>query len=81
MSMTNLEKYNNTFISALGVNIDELTDLKYGDSYNWKSFAHMLLITAIEESFDIEFEPEDITQLTSYKEGRKLLKKFNINID
>lgn len=79
--MTNLEKYNNAFLNALEVNINELKDLKYGDTQNWQSFGHILLISSIEENFDIEFESEDISQLTSYKEGKNLLKKFNINID
>jgi len=79
--MTNIEKYNNAFVNSLEVNANELKDLKYGDNCNWKSFAHLLLITTIEESFDIEFEPEDITQFTSYKKGKNLLKKFNINMD
>lgn len=78
--MTNLEKYNNAFVNSLEVNINELNDLKYGDTFDWKSFGHMLLITAIEESFDIEFAPEDITKLTSYKDGKNLLKKFNISM-
>ena len=79
--MTNLEKYNNAFLNALEVNINELNDLKYGDTQNWQSFGHILLISAIEENFDIEFESEDISKLTSYKEGKTLLKKFNINMD
>ena len=61
--------------------INELNDLKYGDTQNWQSFGHILLISSIEENFDIEFESEDISQLTSYKEGKNLLKKFNINMD
>jgi len=79
--MTNLEKYNNAFLNALEVNINELKDLKYGDTQNWQSFGHILLISSIEENFDIEFESEDISELTSYKEGKTLLKKFNINMD
>ena len=79
--MTNLEKYNNAFVNALDVNINELNDLKYGDTHNWTSFGHMLLISSIEVNFDIQFEPEDIGELTSYKEGKNLLKKFNINLD
>ena len=55
--MTNLEKYNNAFVNALDVNINELNDLKYGDTHNWTSFGHMLLISSIEENFDIQFEP------------------------
>lgn len=79
--MTNLEKYNNAFLNALEVNINELKDLKYGDTQNWQSFGHILLISSIEENFDIEFEPEDITELTTYEGGKNLLKKFNINLD
>ena len=63
------------------VNINELNDLKYGDINSWTSFGHMLLISSIEENFDIQFEPEDISELTSYKEGMNLLKKFNISFD
>lgn len=79
--MTNLEKYNDAFVKALDVNVNELKDLKYGDIPNWTSFGHMLLISSIEENFNIEFDSEYISELTSYKEGKNLLKDFNINLD
>ena len=32
----------------------------------WDSVAHITLLSAIAEEFDIELEPEDFEQLTSY---------------
>ena len=79
--MTNLEKYNNIFINVLEVNSNELNDLKYGDIHTWTSFGHLLLISSIEENFDIKFDFDDISEFNSYKKGKSILKKFNIYLD
>ena len=79
--MTNLEKYNNAFLNALEVSLNDLEELEYGLVKNWESLGHMSLIAEIEETFDIEINPEDITQFTNYKVGKKLLKKYNIYVE
>ena len=38
----------------------------------------MSLIAVIEDSFDLELQPDDIVEFTSYQKGIELLKKYNV---
>lgn len=79
--MTNLEKYNQAFIEVFGVNVDALNDNFAKDAVEgWDSVHQLNIIALLEESFDIMFDPEDIMGFISYKAGRKILKKYEIEI-
>lgn len=79
--MTNLEKYNQAFIEVFGVNAEALNDNFTKDSVDgWDSVHQLNIIALLEESFDIMFDPEDIMGFTSYKAGREILKKYEIEI-
>lgn len=78
--MTNLEKYTEAFVNAFEVSQDEAKNLKYQDIQAWDSVGHMGLITAIEETFNIMMETEDIIDLSSYDKGKDILTtKYQIN--
>lgn len=76
--MTNLEKYNNAFIEAFGITADKLPGLTYQSIQAWDSVGHMQLIAALEESFDIMFDTEDIIELNSYEKGKEFMAKYNV---
>jgi acyl carrier protein len=78
--MSNLEKYNEVFISCFLVTEDQLPNLSYQLVSVWDSVGHMALIAAIEESFEISVQPEDIFTFRSYENGKEMLKKYNIDI-
>lgn len=40
-------------------------DLRLGDLEEWDSVAHLGLIAAIEQAFDVRFKAEEIVELTS----------------
>lgn len=71
--MTNLEKYNQAFIDALEISEDQLEGLEYQKIENWDSVGHMGLIAAIEDSFDIMMDTDDIIELSSYEKGKAIL--------
>lgn len=71
--MTNLEKYNQTFIEALEVREDQLAGLEYQAIEAWDSVGHMGLIAAIEDAFDIMMDTDDIIDLSSYEKGKEIL--------
>lgn len=71
--MTNLEKYNQAFIEALGVEDNQLLELKYQDIVAWDSVGHMGLIATIEDAFDIMMDTDDIIDLSSYEKGKEIL--------
>lgn len=71
--MTNLEKYNNAFITALEITEDRLAGLGYQDIESWDSVGHMALVTAIEEAFDIMLDTDDVIDFSSYEKGKEIL--------
>lgn len=71
--MSNLDKYNNAFCSAFEIKEDKLAGLKYQDVELWDSVGHMTLVANLEDAFDILMETDDILNLSSYEEGKRIL--------
>jgi len=78
--MTNLEKYDQTFINSFLVNKRELSTLNYQDVDAWDSIGHMNMIAVLEEVFNIMIETDDILDFSSYSKGFKILKKYGIEL-
>ena len=76
--MTNFEKYNNVFCENLQITVDKLVGLKYQGTELWDSVGHMTLIAAIEDTFDIMMDTDDIIVFSSYERGQEILKKYNV---
>lgn len=77
--MTNIEKYNNIFISAFSVEETDLNEtFTILDVAKWDSVAHMALIANLEEAFDVMFETDDIIGFGSYLHGIEILKGYGI---
>ena len=81
--MSNKEKYRKLFIEALSLKKETVNDnLKYNDIPEWDSIGHMSLISAIEETFNISMETDDIIDFSSYKRGMEILgNKHNLKFD
>ena len=79
--MDNLEKYNNAFVQVFGAKAEDLND-NYGKETvaEWDSVHLLSLIAELEEAFDIMFDPEDIMEMTSYANGKELLKKYKVEL-
>lgn len=77
--MENIDMYNKLFIEVLNVNEDDLSNLKYQDG-DWDSIGHMSLMTALEDTFLIEMDADDIIDFSSYQIGKELLSKYNIEL-
>ncbi len=58
-----------------------MLNFKYQDVPAWDSVGHMSLISELEDSFDIQFETDDIVDFNSYKKGIELLKKYDVVIE
>ena len=79
--MSNLEKYKNAFVSFLSIDSSALKDsLKYNEIPEWDSIGHMSLISALEDEFKITIETDDIVDLSSFKKGIEILKKYKIEV-
>ena len=71
----NLKKYNEVFCNIFEVREDDLENMKLKESANWDSVGHINLISSLEETFDINMEPEDMFEITrnlSYDDIRLL---------
>lgn len=78
--MTNLEKYNNAFIKAFMIEADKLSGLKYQAIEAWDSVGHMALMAALEDTFQIMLEMDDVIDFSSYEKGIEIFKKYSVNI-
>ena len=79
--MSNLEKYNDIFMRVLNVPAKVLdSNFTFKSVAQWDSVAHLSLISELEDAFDVFFESEDILHYESYENGKKILKKYGIEI-
>lgn len=76
--MSNQEKYITAFKETLMVEEKDLDNLKYQDIPTWDSVGHMALMAALEETFEIELDIDDIIEFSSFKVGQTILAKYNI---
>jgi acyl carrier protein len=73
MNDTKLKK---AFEKGLGIPENSpFETLEFAKSDHWDSIAHMKLIAAIEEEFDIRLDVNDILGLSSYLVARDLITK------
>ncbi|MCI8466542.1 MAG: acyl carrier protein [Lachnospiraceae bacterium] len=71
--MSNKENYIKAFVEALEVAEDSVEQLEYQSVAAWDSVGHMSLIAAIEDTFDIMMDTDDIIELDSFKKGMEIL--------
>lgn len=70
------EKLKAVFIDALnlGPGVDVST-LEYNSIKNWDSVAHMTLVAAIEDAFDIMLETDDVIDMSSFGKAVEIVSK------
>ncbi len=78
--MKALDQYNAAFMEAFGVTADQLSGLVYQGVEAWDSVGHMQLIAALEDTFDIMFDTDDIIDFNSYEKGKELIAKYEIEL-
>ena len=80
--MSNLEILNSAFSDVFSVNEEKLNESFINVNVDgWDSIRHLTLVTAIEDAFDIMFDPEDIIAITSYKTAKEVLSsKYGIEL-
>lgn len=75
----NLNKYKTVFKETFGIEDKVLDNLNYQDIPEWDSVGHMGLMNSLEESFEIEIDIDDIIDFSSFKKGKEILAKYNID--
>ncbi len=78
--MSNLDKYTEAFVTTFDIAAEQTVDLKYQSIDAWDSVGHMGLIAALEDTFEIMLEPDDIIDLSSFEKGKEILAKYDIKM-
>ena len=76
----NLKKYASSFKETFQIKDKDLKNLKYQSIENWDSIGHMTLMSSLEETFKITLETDDIIDFSSFEKGKKILKKYKVQI-
>lgn len=77
--MNNQEKLIQAFSEALSIDSSLVTDnLKYQSIPEWDSISHMILISQLEETFDVSIDTDDVIDMSSVGKAKEILSKYNI---
>ena len=71
--MSNYDKYVDVFVKTFDIDKGAVENLAYQEIQAWDSVGHMGLIAAIEETFDIMMDTEDIIDFSSFQKGKEIL--------
>ncbi|MCA0375348.1 MAG: acyl carrier protein [Gemmatimonadetes bacterium] len=74
-----LDRLKAAFSAALELPADaDHAALAYRETPTWDSVAHMQLVVAIENAFDVMLETEDVLALSSFTESMVILRKHGV---
>ena len=76
--MSNVEKLAQVFAETFGISVDQTAGLVYQGIEAWDSVGHMTLVAAIEDSFGIMLDTDDIIDMSSFEKAQEILKKYNV---
>ena len=79
--MNNSEKYLNVFVDTFSVSAEDAVKLEYQAIPEWDSVGHMGLIAALEDTFDIMMDTDDIIDLSSVEKGMEILEKEEYGVN
>jgi len=78
LKMTNLEKYKKAFSDSFEIEEGSIEILEYESIPAWDSVGHMVLIAALEATFDIMLEMDDIIDFSGFERGKEILESYDI---
>lgn len=75
----NTQKLRTIFTESLNIDEAIVTDeLSYNSIPEWDSIAHMVLVAEIDDQFDIMLDTEDVIDLSSFAEAKRILAKYGV---
>jgi len=75
----NQQKLVQSFVQALGISTEMVTDeLTYNTIKEWDSTAHMILISELENTFDVMLDTDDIIDMSSVGKAKEILTKYDV---
>lgn len=80
-TLSNDEKLIQSFVTALNIEAAQVIDsLSYNEISEWDSTAHMILIAEIEDQFDVMLDTDDIIDMSSVAQAKKILVKYDVEL-
>jgi acyl carrier protein len=80
VTLNNTEKLVQSFVTALNIEADQVTDsLTYNEISEWDSTAHMILIAELEDQFDVMLDTDDIIDMSSVAQAKKIMSKYDVS--
>ncbi len=77
--MNNTQKLNTVFSESLGIDGATISDsLAYQSIKEWDSISHMVLISNLEEAFNVSIETDDVIDMSSLAKAKEILMKYNV---
>jgi acyl carrier protein len=71
------DRLRDVFVEALSLSDGvDVENLKYRDIDEWDSVGHMALVAAIEDEFDVQFDTDQVIDMSSFKVAVDMLKGF-----
>ena len=64
------------FAEVFEVEIETVSDLTYQSVETWDSIGHMMMISAIEEKFEISIEMDDVIVISNVEECLNIVSKY-----
>jgi acyl carrier protein len=73
-------KLREVFVEALDLEADvDVENLKYRDIEAWDSVGHMALIAALEDEFDVQFDTDQVIDMSSFQGAADMIKELQGN--
>jgi acyl carrier protein len=77
--MKSLDELKKTFCKALEIGADaDFDKLEYRSIPEWDSVAHMRLVGALENKFDIMLQTDDVLGMSSFQKAREILQTHGV---
>lgn len=78
--MIEIDRLRKVFRSALELPGDyDVDGLEYRAIEKWDSLAHMSLVAAIEDEFDVMIDTDDVIDMSSFTKAREILGKHGVD--
>jgi acyl carrier protein len=79
--LTARERLRVAFRTALGLPPDQDVDqLEYRGIEAWDSLAHMSLVAAIEDAFDVMIDTDEVIDMSSFAAAAQILRNHHVDI-
>ena len=77
--MENIEKLKTSFAQSLGIDESIINDeLSYQSIAEWDSITHMILISQLEDDFNVSIDTDDVIDMSSVAKAQEILSKYGV---